>query len=234
MHAAQLVRSSAFRVTLVYAVLFSASVLLLFGFIYWSTAGFMRQQADATIEAEIAGLAERYRVDGLNGLTALIEQRLLRAPAGPSVYLFAGPDHRPIVGNLDRWPTTEPDAEGWLGFRLGESTRPEGESVRMARAKVFRLAGGFNLLVGRDMQELEAIEARIVRTLTWGVGMTALLALAGGVAVSYGMGRRLGSINVAIDKIMKGQFSQNSCSPTYCQIRFTTSCQLSYSFFASV
>jgi len=192
----------------VYAVLFGASVLLLFGFIYWSTAGFMRQQSDATIEAEIAGLAERYRSDGLNGLTALIEQRLSRAPEGPSIYLFAGPDRRPIVGNLDRWPAAEPDAEGWIDFRLGESTRPQGESVRMARAKVFRLAGGFNLLVGRDMQELEAIEARIVRTLIWGVGMTALLALAGGVAVSYGVGRRLGSINVAIDEIMKGRLSR--------------------------
>ncbi len=208
MHAAQLLRSSAFRVALVYAVLFGASVLLLFGFIYWSTAGFMRQQSDATIEAEIAGLAERYRSDGLNGLTALIEQRLSRAPEGPSIYLFAGPDRRPIVGNLDRWPAAEPDAEGWIDFRLGESTRPQGESVRMARAKVFRLAGGFNLLVGRDMQELEAIEARIVRTLIWGVGMTALLALAGGVAVSYGVGRRLGSINVAIDEIMKGRLSR--------------------------
>jgi signal transduction histidine kinase len=58
------------------------------------------------------------------------------------------------------------------------------------------------------MQELDALEARIIRTLLWGVGLTALLALAGGAAVSYNMGRRLGSINAAIDQIMGGELSR--------------------------
>jgi len=40
--------------------LFGASVLLLLGFIYWSTAAYLTQQTDQTIEAEIADLAERY------------------------------------------------------------------------------------------------------------------------------------------------------------------------------
>ena len=62
--------------------LFGASVLILLGFIYWSTAGYMSRQADATIEAEIAGLAERYRSDGLTGLTGLIAARRTIAVAG--------------------------------------------------------------------------------------------------------------------------------------------------------
>ena len=71
-HPSRLLRSSTFRLALVYMALFATSVLVLLLFIYWSTARHMSAQADATIEAEIAGLAERYRSDGFVGLTALI------------------------------------------------------------------------------------------------------------------------------------------------------------------
>ena len=64
-------RSSTFRLALVYMVLFSVSVLIILAFIYWSTAAYMAQQTDTTIEAEIAGLADRYERDGLGGMSDL-------------------------------------------------------------------------------------------------------------------------------------------------------------------
>ena len=67
----KLLRSSPFRLAVVYASLFAGSALLLLSFVYWSTAGYMLRQADETIEAEIAGLAERYQTGGLVGLTTL-------------------------------------------------------------------------------------------------------------------------------------------------------------------
>ena len=61
----KVVRTSTFRLALLYAMLFAGSVLLLLAFIYWSTVAFMANQVDATIEAEITGLAEQYRSRGL-------------------------------------------------------------------------------------------------------------------------------------------------------------------------
>ncbi|MDH3280142.1 MAG: two-component sensor histidine kinase, partial [Gammaproteobacteria bacterium] len=55
----RLVRSSTFRLALLYFGLFSTSVLGLLAFIYWSTAGYMSRQTDTTINAEIQGLEER-------------------------------------------------------------------------------------------------------------------------------------------------------------------------------
>lgn len=208
MRAAQLLRSSAVRVALLHALLFGAAVLVLFTFIYWSTAGFMRQQADAATAAEIEGLAERYRVEGVRGLTALIEQRLSRAPVGPSIYLFATPERQRIAGNIDRWPSDQFDSSGWVDFRLGDPTIGSTREGGFARAKVLRLAGGYLLLVGRDMQEIEAIENRIARTLAWGIAITAMLALLSGVGLAQEMGRRLVKINVAIDEIMAGELSR--------------------------
>ena len=61
----ELLRTSTFRLALLYMALFAGSVLLLLGFIYWSTVAFMANQTDAIIEAEIVGLAEQYRERGL-------------------------------------------------------------------------------------------------------------------------------------------------------------------------
>ena len=90
MYPKKLLRSSAFRLALGYVALFSISAVLLLAFIYWSTASYMQQQADETIEAEIVGLDERYRLTGLAGLTASIRERLGRRPAGSSIYLSDG------------------------------------------------------------------------------------------------------------------------------------------------
>ena len=104
MKPSELLRTSTFRLALLYMVLFAGSVLLLLGFLYWSTVAFMARQADATIEAEIVGLAEQYRERGPNGLAVTITERLERDPDSSSVYLFASPQYTPIAGNLSGWP----------------------------------------------------------------------------------------------------------------------------------
>ena len=67
-----LFRTIAFRLTLLYVVLFTASVAAILGFIYWSTVEVIDRQTTATIEAEIKGLAEQYKERGLAGLVEVI------------------------------------------------------------------------------------------------------------------------------------------------------------------
>ncbi|HEY5701425.1 MAG TPA: HAMP domain-containing protein, partial [Gammaproteobacteria bacterium] len=203
----KLLRSSSFRLALVYMALFSTSVALLLGFIYWSTAGYMARQTDATIEAEIAGLAERYRITSLDGLVRSIRERLKRNPTGSTVYLLTDAAYRPIVGNLDRWPKIAPGEDGWLAFKL-EQTGIDDESVHKARARTFVLRGGFHLLVGRDMHELTETRALIVRTLAWGFGITALLGIAGGLMMSRSTMRRIEAINETSREIIQGDLSR--------------------------
>ena len=51
-------KSSAFRITLVYLVLFGISVSIILGFIYWSTIVYKTQQTDDDINAEIAAISD--------------------------------------------------------------------------------------------------------------------------------------------------------------------------------
>lgn len=201
-----LFRSATFRLALLYMGLFGGSVLVLLGFIHWSTAGYMARQTDATIEAEIAGLAERYRSQGLAGLTALIADRVSRDRAGLSVYLLADAKLTPLVGNLDGWPDADPEPGGWLDFSLGLSSRDT--TAHPARARSFLLRGDFHLLVGRDVHDLEEVQHLIVSTLAWGLAITLVLALAGGAMLSSSMARRIEAINETSREIMSGDLDR--------------------------
>ncbi len=187
-------------------VLFSASVLALLAFIYWSTAAYMSRQVDETIEAEIKGLAERYETDGLGGLTAQIADRLTaQQPGDSSIYLLTDRQLNPLVGNINRWPRVREDEQGWFNFQLGGS---ETKRIHRARARAFFLKGHFYLLVGRDMFELEDTQKLIIRTLAWGMAITLALALLGGVMMSRSMMRRIELINRTSREIMSGNLTK--------------------------
>jgi len=206
MRPAELLRSSTFRLTLLYVILVGGAMLSLLGFIYWSTIGFMSSQVDDTIEAEIVGLAEQYRARGLNGLVRTINERIERSPRSSSIYLFASPSLQPLAGNLNGWPEGTPDAAGWLEFDVDDPN--QGLKNVNARARVFILQGNFKLLVGRDVRELQGMQALIEQALLWGVGMTIALAGLGGWMLSRTTLRRLEDINDTSREIMAGDLSR--------------------------
>jgi signal transduction histidine kinase len=200
-------RSSTFRLALLYMLLFSTSVLVLLGFIYWSTVSYISAQTDETIDIEILDLTERYRNAGLTGLTRLLSERLSRRPAGASVYLLTDKDLSPLIGNLDRWPLGAEIQDGWLEFML-ENAGEHDTTAHRARARVFRLSGGFILLVGRDIHDLEVTKRRIVATLLWGLGIMLVLGGFGSVMMGRSTLRRIEAINETSREIMSGDLSR--------------------------
>lgn len=207
MRTAHLLQSSTFRLAVLYMALFGASVAVLLTFIYWSTAGYMALQTDDTIEAEVTGLAERYGISGLDGLIRSIDERISRKPNGDAVYLLTDDQLTPLIGNLDRWPRIARDGDGWLNFNLEQATE-DGEVTHRARARPFTLRGGYRLLVGRDMHELDATRNLIVRAIAWGLAITVMMALAGGIMLSRRTMRRLEAINETSRRIMRGDLSR--------------------------
>jgi signal transduction histidine kinase len=186
--------------------LFSLSVLLLLGFIYWSTAGYMVRQTEATIEAEVVGLAERYDLSGLSGLSNLISERLSRQTSETSLYLLTDMNFNPILGNLEKWPDAQPSDQGWLSFHI-DGASPHAEQ-RKALAKVFPLQGHFHLLVGRDVHNLAETQNLIREALFWGLIITIVLALAGGIMMSRTMMHKIETINDTCHRIMDGDLTQ--------------------------
>ena len=74
-HGRRLVRTHAFRLAALYFLVFAASVLGVLLFVYWTSADFVERQTEATIDAEITGLAEQYAQRGLSGLVQIVAAR---------------------------------------------------------------------------------------------------------------------------------------------------------------
>jgi signal transduction histidine kinase len=203
----RLLETSTFRWALIYLALFGVSALALLGFLYVATAGVMERQTADTIQAEISGLAEQYRSQGLSGLKQVIERRSAAQPHRASVYLLTDPLGQRLAGNLDRWPDVQPDADGWIDFTVQVPTGDTFER-RRAHAASFDLNGGFRLLVGREVEDRLQIQSLIKQAIGWGLALTLLLGLAGGFAMSRGMLGRVDAINRTTRRIMAGELGQ--------------------------
>src|SRR5580704_5744497 len=88
----RLLRTSSFRLTLLYAGLFGASVLILFGVIYWATDIYMTGSLDADIDSDLAELDDTFRTGGISSLASLIRERVRQSPNGPMHYLLEHAD----------------------------------------------------------------------------------------------------------------------------------------------
>ena len=205
MRPTKLLRTSTFRLALVYLALFGLSVVALFAFVYWNTAVFIAEQTDETIKAEITGLAEQYREGGLIGLLDVVRER--GRDQSQSLYLITDPGRRWLAGNLDAWPRVETGPGGWLDFIVQRHVGRRAETHHV-RARHLLLRGGFQLLVGRDVQERHDLAERLRESLIWIVALTIALGLFGGVAMSRNMLHKIDAINRASREIMAGDLSR--------------------------
>ena len=202
----KLFRTSTFRLAAVYLVVFLISVGAILGYVYWNTVALLEQQTENTIEAEIQGFAEQYRLRGLNGILDTVRRRS-RAEAD-SVYLLVNPLGRRLAGNLAGLPSDAlSEDRGWIEFPY-EVDSPKG--IRHHQAKAFHtsLEGNYRLLVGRDVEERRRF-AKIIRdTLIWAIALTLVLGIGGGLLMSRNFLRRVDEINASSRLIMAGNFAE--------------------------
>ncbi|MBV9522256.1 MAG: HAMP domain-containing histidine kinase [Alphaproteobacteria bacterium] len=203
----RLLRTNAFRLAVLYLGLFATSVLALLAFIYWSTADFIEKQTEATLDAEIAGLAEQYDQRGLSGLVQVIAERSAGERGDAMLYLITDPLSHPLAGNLSAWPDAEVIRPGWIGFPV-EVGRGANHATHIARATTFTIPGGYRLLVGRDLRDASVFRQRVANTLAWAGVLTLGLGLAGGAFMSRNMLRRVEAVSNTTAEIIHGDLGK--------------------------
>jgi signal transduction histidine kinase len=202
----RLFRTNLFRLTLAYMALFALSVGALSAFVYWATLGYLDTQTDAIIEAEMSGLIEQYERRSLRGLAEVIEERMKRDTEGRSFYLLTNAVGQRLIGNANvaSWPSGVDDERGtWVDFVQNDSDTP-------VRALLLPVGPGLRLLVGRDIRELTAIRQLLRRASFYGITLTLVLALIGGVLLALSAERRLAEINRTTRQIMAGDLSRRA------------------------
>ncbi|MEI9932542.1 MAG: HAMP domain-containing sensor histidine kinase [Rhizomicrobium sp.] len=204
MRTLSILRSQAFRIVVVYVLVFALSVSALIAFTYWNTERALDAQTDQIINAEITGLAEQYQRLGWRGLAEVVISR--SSHGGPGLYLLVDRAKQPVAGNLDGMPQIAGSGRSEIEFDY--ERRVEGQlQRRRARGRIFPLLGGFELLVAQDVHERFLTEKFFTTTLPWTVVLMLLLGLVGGALVSRNMLRRLDQINRTAGEIFAGDFS---------------------------
>src|ERR1051325_4015083 len=77
----KLIRTTAFRLTLVYLFLFALFAASLLGYFAWNTRRLITEQITTTVNAEVGEISEIYARRGLVGLARTMENRALRPGA---------------------------------------------------------------------------------------------------------------------------------------------------------
>jgi signal transduction histidine kinase len=202
----RLVWTHAFRLAGLYFLVFAVSVIGVLFFVYWTSADFVERQTEATLDAEVTGLAEQYAQRGISGLVQIVAARSAGDRGDGMLYLVTDQDGRPLAGNIRGWPAGAPVRAGSLSFRIEVQANSQA-AAHPARGVLFAIPEGYRLLVGRDISDAAAFRDRIKTTLWWSGLVALLIGLLGGTVMSRNMLRRVEQVNRTAERVIAGNLS---------------------------
>ena len=201
----KLIRTTAFRLTLVYLLLFAIFAASLLGYFAWNTRRMITEQIAETVNSELVELTSQFQSGGIRGLASAIEARTLRP--GANLYLVTTPQGQGLAGNIASLAPGVMDSPGWVETfyqRLQETDAKR----HFALVRVSELSGGFRLLIGRDLEERRRLFGIVARAANWSILVVIVLGLAGGIFVARRVLRRVDAMTGTTQRIMAGDLSE--------------------------
>jgi signal transduction histidine kinase len=197
-----LLRRDAFRRTLGFATVLAAAMLLLTGFIYWRTVGYLGRQVDRNLLADARTLA----AGPANDVPGRLQTALAADPRGTRVAGLFDANGRFVAGNLKVLPQPLPPEDQVVASPEAGTLVPHGDgSVRIA---VKTLPDGQHLVFGRRVDELDEITEIVGRALALAALPIAGLALFGGAILSRATQLRVAGVERACRRIMAGHLDE--------------------------
>jgi signal transduction histidine kinase len=200
----KLFRTTAFKLSLAYLLVFAVFAFVVLAYVAWNAQRVLDDQIVNTIEAEINGLSEQYRLGGIRRLITVVERRS-REP-GASLYLVTTPTGERVVGNIGAVPPGTLDRPGQREIDYGRDDDAEAMPHR-AIVRVFVVPGGFRLLVGRDVEERTRIRDIIRRAFGWSLLLIGVLGCLGGWFVTRRVLKRVDDMTETTRTIMTGDLT---------------------------
>ncbi|MCP4615076.1 MAG: HAMP domain-containing protein [Bradyrhizobium sp.] len=200
----KLIRTTAFRLTLVYLLLFALFAASLLAFFAWNTRRLITEQISTIVNAESAEINEIYQRRGLRGIAFTIGNRAMRP--GANLYLVTTPEGKAIGGNVGSLAPGVMATTGWSETayrRLDESDSAE----HRALVKVTELSNGFRLLIGRDLDERRRLFGIVAKATQWSLLVVIVLGIGGGIFVSRRVLARIDAMTGTTQRIMAGDLT---------------------------
>jgi signal transduction histidine kinase len=201
----KLVRTTAFRLTLAYLLLFALFAFSLLGYFAWNTRRMITEQITETVNGELVELQNQYTRGGIRALVFAVENRALRP--GANLYLVTTAQGQAVAGNVGSLQPGVMDTPGWAeaSYRRLDETDAQ---THFALVRVAQLSGGFRLLIGRDLEERRRLFGIVAKAGQWSVLIVFVLGLAGGIFVARRVLHRIDAMTGTTQRIMAGDLSE--------------------------
>ncbi len=196
-------RSATTRLILIYGAFFVLWTIVLIGAVYWETSRYLSHVVDDILDQRAAYLTsvERDRLPAAMEATGALDLRGVM-----SLGLFAADGHY-LDGNIERLPANL-FADGVIRA-LPDGLQRRGRDHRQAaRGLAIRLPGGEQLVIARDTSVMDQVSVILRHALLWGLSLTVIPGLLGGLLLSRGPLRRVREIETAIEPIARGDLGR--------------------------
>ena len=194
----QLWRTTTFRLTVLYGLIFAVGAVALLGMVYLQSAVYLTHRVDGILNTEADALART----PAPALSSGIDEALALNGDQTNVFALFSAKGAWIAGNLRALPPA-----------LRVNGRPlevpaTADFPAAARLIARSLPSGDELVVGRDVSQLREMRAIIASALIWSGVLIILVGLACGTALSIGPLRRLRVLQAAGQDIAGGNLKR--------------------------
>lgn len=209
----RLLNTAVFRVSLIYALLFSLIAAGALVSVYKVAEAQIRQQTDERLKLETNVLLNRYRTGAYEALSQTI--RLRNSDEGTRLYIYAL-IHRQELDLTRIIPAenvniiSDDRTQSIASMPLGNvveyvHSRHKDDKVRVV---LTILPGGFQLLVGTDLDETQKLLNRLFQTTLIAISIIFALAILVGTIMGRKMMNSVNNVTRTADTIISGDLSQ--------------------------
>jgi signal transduction histidine kinase len=200
----KLLRTTAFKLTLVYLTIFALFAAIVLVYFAWSTRRLINEQITQTVDAEIVTLQDEYDIGGIRRLIFTLDARSRRPDS--YLYLLTTAAGEGLAGNVGSLTAGVLERAGWseTAYRKLEDLE---QTEHHALVKIVQLSGGFRMLVGRDLEERDRMHDVVISAGRWSLAIVVILGIAGGLFVMRRVLQRVDAMTATTQTIMAGDLS---------------------------
>ena len=191
-------RTTAFRITLLYGVLFLLGTIALLWMIYIRSTVYLTSRVDRILNTEADALVHSPRP----GLRARVSEDLTLNGDRMNVFGLFSPLGEREAGNLPSLPPRLRPSGGPIEIA------PTAEFPSSARLIARSLPTGEIVVVGRDVGQLQEMRSILAAALIWSGILTVALVLAGGTVLSVGPLKRVRRLRAVAQDIARGDLKR--------------------------
>ncbi len=205
-----LLNTTAFRLSLIYALLFSLIASIALSIIYWVAAGQIKQQTDQRLRLETDVLMNRYHSGRFDALAQTIQRR--NTDSSTTFFIYALLDRRGRDINKSFRPEyiTTDRRQAYSTMTLGEISHmiPDKQKSSPARVLLTLLPTKHLLMVGADLNQQKHLLNKIFSVVASAIAIIFTLALLGGVLMGRSVLKRIDAVRQTAGEIIEGDLTQ--------------------------